>query len=88
MKYARLYPILKFRKFVHTNLPQAGFELKSLGLQAGMLPIVPPLLVTKSKGRFAWAIQLQKVIDLDEVGKFLLVGVNVNKQGVRTCSVK
>ena len=28
----------------NTNAPQAGFELRSLGLQAGMLPIEPPLL--------------------------------------------
>ena len=26
-------------------MPQAGFELRSLGPQAGMLPIEPPLLV-------------------------------------------
>ena len=32
-------------KFFHTNLPQAGFELRSLGPQAGVLPIEPPLLV-------------------------------------------
>ena len=36
------------RKFVHTNLPLTGFELGSLGPQAGMLPIEPPLLVKKS----------------------------------------
>ena len=30
---------------VHTNLPQAGFELGSLGPRAGVLPIEPPLLV-------------------------------------------
>ena len=30
---------------VHTNLPQAGFELGSLGPQAGVLPFEPPLLV-------------------------------------------
>ena len=34
-----------FQKIVHTNLPQAGFELGSLGPQAGVLPIEPPLLV-------------------------------------------
>ena len=34
-----------FRKFVHTNLPQAGFELGPLGPQAGVLPTEPPLLV-------------------------------------------
>ena len=34
-----------FRKFVNTNLPQAGFEIGSLGPQAGLLPIEPPLLV-------------------------------------------
>ena len=33
------------KKFVHNNLPQAGFELRSLGLQAGLFPIEPPLLV-------------------------------------------
>ena len=36
---------LHLRKFVHSNLPQAGFELGSLGSQAGMLPIELPLLV-------------------------------------------
>ena len=34
---------LDLRKFVHTNLPQAEFELKSLGPQASVLPIEPPL---------------------------------------------
>ena len=34
---------------VHTNLPQAGFELRSLGPQAGVLPIEPPLLVINNK---------------------------------------
>ena len=32
-------------KFVHTNLPQAGFELGTLGPQAGVIPIEPPLIV-------------------------------------------
>ena len=39
---------LQLRKFVHTSLPRVGFELRSLGLQAGMLPIDPPLIVTLS----------------------------------------
>ena len=30
-------------------MPQAGFELGSLGLQAGVLPIEPPLLVSIAK---------------------------------------
>ena len=29
---------------VHSDFPWAGFELRSLGLQAGILPIEPPLL--------------------------------------------
>ena len=33
------------RKIVHTNLPPAGFELGSLGPQASILAIEPPLLV-------------------------------------------
>ena len=36
---------LFLRKFLHTNLPQAGFEFRSLGPQANVLPIEPPLLV-------------------------------------------
>ena len=32
---------LGLRQFVHTNLPKAGFELWSLWLQAGVLPIEP-----------------------------------------------
>ena len=32
----------------HTNLLRAGFELRSLGSQAGMLPIEPSLLVNSS----------------------------------------
>ena len=35
---------LHLRKFVHTNLPLAGFEFRSLGPQACVLPIEPPLL--------------------------------------------
>ena len=42
---------LHLRKFVHTNLPQAGFELISLGPQASLLPNHPPLLV--ELGRFS-----------------------------------
>ena len=38
--------IILLRKFVHTNMPQVGFELGSLRLQADVLPIEPPLLVT------------------------------------------
>ena len=38
----------KFRKFVHTIFPQAGFELGSLGRQASVLPIEPALLVVVS----------------------------------------
>ena len=34
----------QLQKFVQTNLAQAGFELKPLGLQAGVLPIESPLL--------------------------------------------
>ena len=34
-------------KFFHTNLPQAGFELASLGPQAGMQPTEAHLLVQK-----------------------------------------
>ena len=33
------------KKFDHTNLSRAGFELRSLGLLAFMLPINPTLLV-------------------------------------------
>ena len=40
-----LYLSSQFRKCFHTNLPQAGFELGSLGPQAGMLPIELALLV-------------------------------------------
>ena len=36
---------LGLRKFVQTNL--VGFELRSLGQQASMLPIKPPLLGVK-----------------------------------------
>ena len=36
---------LHLRKFVHINLPLAGFELGSPGMQAALLPIEPPLLV-------------------------------------------
>ena len=36
---------IPLRKFAHTNLPKAGFELRSLGPQAGTLPTEPPLLV-------------------------------------------
>ena len=36
---------IHLRKFVNTDLPQAGFDLKSLGLQTGVLPIEPPVLV-------------------------------------------
>ena len=43
-----LYQSNLFRKCVQTNLPWAGFELGSLGLQAVMLPIEPTLLVIKS----------------------------------------
>ena len=32
-------------KFVHTNLPTAGFELESLGWQANVPPTESPLLV-------------------------------------------
>ena len=39
---------LSLRKFVHTNLPRVGFALESLGPQAGVLPIEPPLLVRLS----------------------------------------
>ena len=37
---------LCLRKLIHTNLPQAGFKLRSLGPQASVLPIAPTLLVT------------------------------------------
>ena len=37
---------LSLRKFVHANLPEAGFKLGSLAPQASMLPIEPPLLVS------------------------------------------
>ena len=47
--WTQLLETLKFRKFVHTNLPQVGFELGSLGPQAGVLPIEPPLLVDFKK---------------------------------------
>ena len=33
------------KAWVHTNLPQAGFELSSLRPKTGVLPIQPPLLV-------------------------------------------
>ena len=36
---------LRLRKFVNSNLPQVGFELKSLGSQTGMQPIELLLLV-------------------------------------------
>ena len=36
---------LRVRKFVHTNLSQAGFELGSLGLQAHGEPIDLPLFI-------------------------------------------
>ena len=39
------YGFLHLRQFVHTNLPRAGFELRSLGQQANALPIDPTLLV-------------------------------------------
>ena len=39
---------LCLRKYSHTNLPQARFELGSLGSQVGMLPIEQPLLVLLS----------------------------------------
>ena len=42
--YKQLYCLL-LGKFVYTNLPWAGFELGSLGLQAGVQPIEPPLPV-------------------------------------------
>ena len=35
------------RKFVHTNLPRAGFEIGFLGLQTGVLAIEPPMLVAQ-----------------------------------------
>ena len=35
----------EFSKFVFTNLPQAGFELRSLNPQADVLPMEPSLLV-------------------------------------------
>ena len=35
---------LCLKTFIHTNLPQAGFELESPGLQAIMLPIEPRCL--------------------------------------------
>ena len=38
---------VSLENFVHTNLPQVGFELKSLGRQAGVQPIEPTLLVIK-----------------------------------------
>ena len=38
----------KFRKFVHTNLPRAGFEFRSLWLQAVMLLTEPTLLVMET----------------------------------------
>ena len=37
--------IRELRKFVHTNLPWAGFAFGSLEPQAGVLPIEAPLLV-------------------------------------------
>ena len=36
------------------NLPQAGFELGSLGPQAGALPIEPPLLVFFVQDNLSW----------------------------------
>ena len=33
------------KQFDHTNLPWTEFELGSLGLQAGVLPFEPPLLI-------------------------------------------
>ena len=36
---------LTLKTIVHTNLPQPGFELRFLGPQASVLPIVAPLLV-------------------------------------------
>ena len=38
---------LHLRKFVHTQLPQVGFELGSLVTQASVQPIGPPLLVVE-----------------------------------------
>ena len=32
-----------YENLYHSNLPQEGFELRSLRLQAGVLPIEPPL---------------------------------------------
>ena len=40
-----LYQSSQFRKFFNTNLPLAGFELGSLGMQAILLPTKPTLLV-------------------------------------------
>ena len=37
------------RNYIHPNLPRAGFELRFLGPQAGVLPIEPLLLVFTSK---------------------------------------
>ena len=36
---------LYLQKFVHTNLPWAGFVFRSMELQADVLPIEPPLPV-------------------------------------------
>ena len=36
---------LHIKKIVHANLPQAGFELRSLGPQACVLRNEPPMLV-------------------------------------------
>ena len=50
-------------KIVQTNLPQAGFELGSLGPKAGVLPIEPPLLVNYEDFvvGLAWAAILKKL---------------------------
>ena len=47
-----LYYLHKQFTVLKNNLPQAGFELGSLGPQAGVLPIEPPLFVNILKVYF------------------------------------
>ena len=51
-------------KFVHANLPQAGFELRSPGSQAYMVPIESHLLVFQLFIIYAIALKYQFLRDL------------------------
>ena len=60
------------KKFDPTNLPQAGFELGSMELQAGMLPIEPPLLDTMNFAQIEiWNICVKIIINFSKIKKIL-----------------